>query len=934
MATFNTRIGHKYDTEANFANATFSPIKGELIIYAPDSTHSKPRFKVGDGSTAIGSLPFVDIPLPDFTTAEDGLVLKIKDGALSWETDNDTIYTLPLATSSARGGIKIGYSASGANIPVKLSSEKAYVTLTETAISSAGGITSVTAGNGLTGGATSGTATLNVGAGTGIEVTADAVGLATVDSVTAGQYGVTSDTTPAYSGNIVIPTITVDDYGRVTAVTDTTITLPADNSEALEERVDTIENELYGITTDGTYQFTDISHFSWLCDEMGAPAIFDGPFKVTGDDRVFNFLKIYRDDGDEGNSVIAFVGNDDDWVQDEDSGLYLGAFYLALGEWSDILGKSITLLFDYQNYEGDAYWIELIDLCCTEGQLLNGLIDRVTTLETNVTTNTSTISTHTTELSTLNDTVSSNVSRIAALESQIGDHEERINALEDSDSSGGSTTVTVNPPTISLTTDGVLTITKPSSGTTPTSYYIYVNGARKKTVSYSSSSQTVDLWPTVAPLGAGSYSIYVKSYASSVTSSSSSSETYDLTAVTDSGNFTWDYAGEGYDYPEDITYPYTLTTTYNDFSYSFITSNSMTSYWSVTVTKDDYNVISSVSFKDNNAIQFTVNQTYGSYTVLAKYTAIVDGDRRWVHETVTGSLDFCLLKGTQILMADGSTKAIEDIRSGDWLKSWDFENNEYINVRCLAAYSTGEHSNWKEYTFDNNSTLRIAEAHAVYSKERGFAAPSTSWAIDETGIGLGGYEAKLKKIVDKLNDKPVEHYSLIVENNLYFADGILCGHWPGKKWSAYIGNAIKYELTADQIELFKTEHEESHKDVDWKQDPVFLIQAREYGRYNDVDKEEKGYRRELADRDYKTIKRMQGLLSDEEWETNLKECEDLRAKVNECANRRSKILAHHRAVRESLGYPARPRTDKKRYQDGYSADLAFIRARNMEQGIE
>ena len=43
--------------------------------------------------------------------------------------------------------------------------------------SNTGDITGVTAGNGLTGGSTSGTATLNVGAGTGISVTADAVGI-------------------------------------------------------------------------------------------------------------------------------------------------------------------------------------------------------------------------------------------------------------------------------------------------------------------------------------------------------------------------------------------------------------------------------------------------------------------------------------------------------------------------------------------------------------------------------------------------------------------------------------------------------------------------------------------------------------------------------------------------------------------------------------
>jgi hypothetical protein len=38
-----------------------------------------------------------------------------------------TSYTLPLASSTVRGGIKIGYTESGKNYPVELSSEKAYV---------------------------------------------------------------------------------------------------------------------------------------------------------------------------------------------------------------------------------------------------------------------------------------------------------------------------------------------------------------------------------------------------------------------------------------------------------------------------------------------------------------------------------------------------------------------------------------------------------------------------------------------------------------------------------------------------------------------------------------------------------------------------------------------------------------------------------------
>ena len=117
---------------------------------------------------------------------------------------NNYTYTLPAATSSALGGVQLGYSASGANIPVQLSSNKAYVALTKSAVTTAlgltptantGDITGVTAGSGLTGGATSGTATLNVGAGSGITVSDDAVAVNTTYTTSGKNYAVAVDTT-------------------------------------------------------------------------------------------------------------------------------------------------------------------------------------------------------------------------------------------------------------------------------------------------------------------------------------------------------------------------------------------------------------------------------------------------------------------------------------------------------------------------------------------------------------------------------------------------------------------------------------------------------------------------------------------------------------------------------------------------------------------
>lgn len=56
-----TRIIHKHDTEQNWNKATnFIPKQGEIIIYDKDSTYAYERIKVGDGTTLVTNLPFID----------------------------------------------------------------------------------------------------------------------------------------------------------------------------------------------------------------------------------------------------------------------------------------------------------------------------------------------------------------------------------------------------------------------------------------------------------------------------------------------------------------------------------------------------------------------------------------------------------------------------------------------------------------------------------------------------------------------------------------------------------------------------------------------------------------------------------------------------------------------------------------------------------
>lgn len=59
--TLKTRVVLKHDTEANWNKATtFIPLKGEVIIYDPDSTHTYSRQKIGDGVKTVVALPFFE----------------------------------------------------------------------------------------------------------------------------------------------------------------------------------------------------------------------------------------------------------------------------------------------------------------------------------------------------------------------------------------------------------------------------------------------------------------------------------------------------------------------------------------------------------------------------------------------------------------------------------------------------------------------------------------------------------------------------------------------------------------------------------------------------------------------------------------------------------------------------------------------------------
>ena len=69
---------------------------------------------------------------------------------------------------------------------------------------------------------------INVDTANGITITNDKVSLAT-SGATAGTYGEAGAKSLTHGGTFKIPAVTVDTYGRVTSISETTLTMPSDN---------------------------------------------------------------------------------------------------------------------------------------------------------------------------------------------------------------------------------------------------------------------------------------------------------------------------------------------------------------------------------------------------------------------------------------------------------------------------------------------------------------------------------------------------------------------------------------------------------------------------------------------------------------------------------------------------------------------------------
>ena len=176
----------------------------------------------------------------------------------------------------------------------------------------------------------------------------------------------------------------------------------------------------------------------------------------------------------------------------------------------------------------------------------------------------------------------------------------------------------------------------------------------------------------------------------------------------------------------------------------------------------------------SQTIAFDANQfVYESINVLAY--ARNEAGVAYSPTVLSWTPTICLAEGTLVTLADGSTKAIENIVMNDSIRVWDFDTATATSATPLWIKRQESTTQYNLIRFSDGSELKTVSQHRIFNKEAGaFTYPMTdATPIGTTTVRADGSEVTVtgKKVVyEKVN-----YYNVVTAGgymNLY-ADGIL-----------------------------------------------------------------------------------------------------------------------------------------------------------------
>lgn len=251
-----------------------------------------------------------------------------------------------------------------------------------------------------------------------------------------------------------------------------------------------------------------------------------------------------------------------------------------------------------------------------------------------------------------------------------------------------------------------------------------------------------------------------------------------------------------------------------------------------------------------------------------------------VREIVSGYYP-CLVEGTPIDMADGTQKVIEDIQPGDLIKSYNPITKEVIEAVAISAYTTGSNRNYMAYNFTDGRSLVVFEQHQIYDAVEGTTFDIRTINRNHRIVNIDNEQVQWAgKRVVVYHGRRRKRYNLISSNNLYFANGILLGNKPFDKLE-YLHDFNK-PMSAEVVKIWKQDCEDYNAVTATPADASAYLELKDvYKEYAEAQNQIAVNKRRLDDSDYKSIKRSENLIGDEEWEVISKDRQKWRDTINE-----------------------------------------------------
>ncbi|MCR5348537.1 MAG: InlB B-repeat-containing protein [Bacilli bacterium] len=136
----------------------------------------------------------------------------------------------------------------------------------------------------------------------------------------------------------------------------------------------------------------------------------------------------------------------------------------------------------------------------------------------------------------------------------------------------------------------------------------------------------------------------------------------------------------------------------------------------------------------------------------------------------------CLVNGTQVLMADGSSKAVEDLVPGDVVMTFDHAQGQYVSGAILANAVTHARLTEVAYLrFDDDTEVGVVGRHAFYDLDlRTYVYFNKENAADYVGHRFAAYGGFVTLVETRIQEDEVGYSSPVVAGTFNFlANGLL-----------------------------------------------------------------------------------------------------------------------------------------------------------------